>query len=223
MKATARWMIASTLVSVALAGCDAAAPPNRAEAPSADATEPDGASPTALASAEVLAEALGDPDPYARARRLGALLPSLGPEAVAAVKPTLENFRLDLGGVEFELLLRFWASHDPSAAAAWALGLAAPYYQVLAIPVAVEAWARMDPIAAVAGVSAAGDANRDLAAAVQLALVKGWSQTDRPALEKYIYGLGSGVKRQRSIFAYALALSAARASSAIRPARSRST
>ncbi len=209
-------MISAALVSVALAGCDAATPPNRTEAPSADATEPDGTNPTALPSAEVLSEALSDPDPYARMRRLGALLPSLGPEAIAAVEQTLGNFRLDLGAAEFELLLRFWASHDPSAATAWALGLNAAYYKVLAIPVAVELWARTDPAAAVAGVAGAAGTDREAAQAAQIALVKGWSQTDRPGLEQYIYGLGSGAVRQRSLFAYLRALAAEGSDSAIR-------
>ena len=209
-------MISVALASVALAGCDAAAPPNRAEAPSADAIEPDAGIATALPSAEVLAEALSDPDDYARVRRLGVLLPSLGPEAVAAVAQTLGNFRLDLGAAEFELLLRFWASQDPSAATAWALGLNAAYYKVLAIPIAVELWARADPAAAVAGVTGAAGRDREAAQAIQIALVKGWSQTDRPGLEKYIYGLGSGPKRQRSLFAYLRALAAEGSDTAIR-------
>jgi hypothetical protein len=198
MKTTTRaWISAAALVGFALAGCDATPPP--------DPMPPGG----------FLATALHDSDPYARARSLGALLPTLGPEAVPEVKQTLDEFRLDLGAVEFELLLRFWASHEPAAATAFTFKQASPLYRNAAARTAIETWAEADPAAAVVAVeSALKEANEEIARVAQMALVQGWFQTDRPGLEKYIYGLGSGIKRQRAIFAYVLALAAAEGSEA---------
>ena len=73
MRTATRSVISSLLVGVALAGCDA--PSDRAAAPSGI----ERTNPNALSPAQALAEALADPDAYARARRLGALLPKLGP------------------------------------------------------------------------------------------------------------------------------------------------
>jgi hypothetical protein len=200
MKTTTRaWISAAALVGCALAGCDATPPPD----------------PSALPSGGSLADALRDPDPYARARSLGALLPTLGPEAVPEVQRALDEFRLDLGAVEFELLLRFWASQEPAEATAWTFKHASPLYRIAAARTVIEIWAAADPAAAVVAVeSATAEASEDVARVGQLALVQGWFRTDRPGLEKYIYGLGSGVKRQRSLFAYVLALAAAEGSDA---------
>jgi hypothetical protein len=162
-----------------------------------------------------LAAALGDPDPYARARGLGALLPGLGPEAIPDVKHALDEFRLDLGAVEFELLLRYWASHEPAEATAWTFKKASPVYKVSSARTVIEIWAQTDPASAVVAVeSATAEANEEVARVAQLALVQGWFQKDRPGLEKYIYDLGTGVKRQRALFGYLLSLAAAEGSDA---------
>ena len=193
------WISAAALLGFALAGCDATPPPD----------------PTASAAGGSLADALRDPDPYARARSLGALLPTLGPEAVPEVRQALDEFRLDLGAVEFELLLRFWASQEPAEATAWTFKQTSPLYRIAAARTVIQIWAEADPAAAVVAVeSALAEAGKDIAQIGQLALVQGWFQTDRPGLENYIYGLGSGIKRQRSIFAYVLALTAAEGSDA---------
>ena len=132
MKRTTRsWIAAAALVGFALAGCDATPPPD----PTASASgESERADPSALPSGGSLAAALRDPDPYARARSLGALLPTLGPEAVPEVQQALDKFRLDLGAVEFELLLRFWASQEPAEATAWTFKQASPLYRITARP-----------------------------------------------------------------------------------------
>jgi hypothetical protein len=159
--------------------------------------------------ADALADALADPDAYARARALGTLLPSLGRSAVPAVVKTLETFQLELGAVEFELLLRFWASHEPAEATRWSFKKSPPLFRIAGARTAVEIWGEADPAAAVVAVeSALAEASEDVARASLLALVRGWTRTDRPGLEKYIEGLGSGVKRQRAIYAYAIALAA---------------
>jgi hypothetical protein len=205
MRLTIRSMIlAAPLMGAALAGCDA--PPTPDATPSV---------PDARPSVGSLAEALEDPDPYARARNLGALLPTLGADAVLEVQQALDEFRLDLGAVEFELLLRFWALQEPAEATAWTFKRSSPLYRNAASRTVIEIWAAADPTAAVVAVeSAVAEANEEVARVAQLALVQGWFQTDRPGLEAYIYGLGSGGKRQRSIYAYVLSLAAAEGSDA---------
>jgi len=197
------------LAGLALVGCDAPAPPDPAESQSGKAQE------AASEDFQALAKALNDPDPYARARSLGTLLPMLPPEAVAEVKKTLEHFRLELGATEFELLLRFWASHEPAEATAWAFKHASPVYRTSAAGTVIEIWAESDPMSAVPAVETAiSESNEEIARVVQMALVQGWFKTDRVALEKYIYRLGSGLKRQRAIFMYALSLAASDGSDA---------
>jgi len=197
------------LAGFAFVGCDATAPPDAAQSQSAGARDP------ISKDFKALSEALDDPDPYARARNLGTLLPMLRPKAVAEVKKTLEHFRLELGAVEFELLLRFWASHEPAEATAWAFKHASPVYRTSAAGTVIEIWAESDPMSAVPAVETAiAESNEEVARVVQMALVQGWFKTDRVALEKYIYRLGSGVKRQRAIFMYALSLAASDGSDA---------
>ena len=155
-------------------------------------------------------------DPFERARRLGALLPELGPEAVPEVKAVLDRFRLDLNAVDFDLLVRFWANHDPRAATIWTFKRASPHYKTAAAQTVIEIWASKDPAAAlVAAENALRLSDEDVARAVQMALVRGWFQADREGLERYIYGLGSGLKRQRALFAYALTLAAEEGSEAV--------
>jgi hypothetical protein len=192
-------LAAAALGSLALAGCDATPPKPAASAP----------------AGEGVAAALRDPDPYARARKLGALLPALGPEAIPGIREALDEFRLDLGAVEFELLLRFWASHEPAEATAWTFKRASPLYRNAASRTVIETWAAADPAAAVVAVdSAIAEADEEIARIAELALVHGWFQKDRPGLEHYVYRLGSGIKRQRALFGYALALAAAEGSDA---------
>jgi len=203
---------AAALVAVALAGCDATAPAGPAASAPA---QPEAPVPPASATGEPLAEALKDPDPYGRARRLGALLPTLGPAAVPEVQHALDDARLELGAVEYELLLRFWASHEPAKATAWTFAQGSSLYRLAGARTVIEIWAEADPAAAVVAVESALErASEETARVLQLALVKGWFQTDRPGLEKYMYGLGTGIKRQRSAFGYVLALAAAEGSDA---------
>jgi hypothetical protein len=199
MSRTRSLCVAAALMGLALAGCDA--------------TRPDPAA--SIPAGERLSAALGDPDPYARARSLGALLPTLGVESLPEVRKALDEFRLGLGAVEFELLLRYWASHEPAEATRWTFKQASPLYRHAATRTVIETWAAADPAAALVAVeSALAEADEEIARIAELALVTGWFQTDRPGLEHYTYRLGSGVKRQRALFGYALALAAADGSDA---------
>jgi len=194
-------------------GCDGSEPSG------ADAgrtkTEPPAAS-TAASPGSRLDQVLETRDPFERARRLGELLPQLGPEAIPDVQAVLDRFRLHLGAVDFDLLVRFWATHDPEAATAWTFKRASPLYRSAASQTVIEVWARQDPAAALVAVeNALRMADEDVARTVQLALVRGWFHADRDELERYIYSLGSGIKRQRAIFAFALTLAAEEGSEAV--------
>lgn len=202
MKTTTRSALLPILMALALAGCDA--PAERATSPR-DAADPVASKTDSPAGA--LESALRQPDAYARARSLGELLPSLGPEAVREVKQALDDLRIDLGAVEIDLLVRFWATHQPAAATAWTFKKASPIYQSGAARTAMEVWAEADPASAViVAESALRTANEDVAWVVQQALVQGWFKTDRPGLEQYMQGLGIGIQRQRALFAYLISL-----------------
>jgi hypothetical protein len=204
--------LVAVLLTAALAGsglgCDGSSPapdrPDPAVSPTSEGARDLSGADSADAA---LTAALSDPDAYARVRRLAELLPTLGPEAISAVKRKLDRSRAGLGGAEFELLAHFWASQDPSAAARWAFTLIAPRYSIPAIHTAVALWAEADPAAALAGVTAAAQkADVSTAEAAQLALLRGWFRSDRVGLEKYIQSLGTTVDRERALLAYAFAL-----------------
>jgi hypothetical protein len=206
----ARWTIgAATLTGFAVFGCDAGVPsdaPPQTARPAKTQTD---------ATSRALNDALRDPNPYARARNLGTLLPTLGPESLPAVKALLDHFRLDLGAVEFELLLRFWAAHEPAEATTWTFKHASPLFRTTAARTVMEIWAEADPASAVVvAEQALAESDEEVARVVQMALVQGWFKSDRESLERYIYTLGSGMKRQRAIFGYLLSLAAAEGSDA---------
>jgi len=213
MYKTTRWTLLCVLAASPLASCDATPPEERAASPAPS-------TPTATAPAESPAEALADVlrerDAYERARRLAVLLPELGPDAVPAVKRNLDRLRHGLGATEFELLVRFWASNDPEKATMWAYNYPGTRLKYVGIDTAVSIWAEADPPSALAGVMA-GIRTGDVAIAqtTHLALVRGWFETNRPGLEDYIYGLGSGILRQRALLGYALALQNAGGSEAL--------
>lgn len=188
------------LAALALAACEPATSTDPAPAPPAEVPE----------GSTRLSEALADPNPFARARALGTLLPTLGPASVPEVKQTLEEFRLDLGAVEFELLLRFWAEQEPDVATQWVFQHGPPLYRINAARTAIEIYAAHDPAGAVVAAEKAIEWGEDIGRVSQMALVRGWfARGNRAELEAYIEGLGSGIQRQRAIFAYALSLAAA--------------
>ncbi len=166
--------------------------------------------------ADRLSIALDDPDAFERARLLGELLPQLGPEALPEVRAILDRFRVQLGAVEFELLVRFWAGHEPEAATLWTFKHASPLYRASAARTAVEIWASQDPAAALVAVeSSLSLADEEVWRGVQMALIRGWFDADRAGLERYMQDLGVGFPRQRALFAYVLALAAREGSAAV--------
>ena len=98
----------------------------------------------------------------------------------------------------------------------WTFKRASPRYKIAASQTVIEIWASKDPAAAlVAADNALRLADENVARAVRTALVRSWFQADRDGLERYIYELGSGFKRQRAIFTYALILAAEEESEAV--------
>jgi hypothetical protein len=217
---TTRLSIGSMLLGASLAGigsgCDAQSPSGPPDRAASRLLEAEGPSQEAPSGAVAISAALREPDAWTRVGSLAELLSTLGPEAVPDVHEMLDRFRFDVGAAEYELLVRYWASHDPSAATKWALQVRASRHRILALNVAAELWAREDPAAALSGLAIAAQSfEQEVAQTVQLALVRGWFQTDRPGLERYIQDLGMGIERQRALRGYAIALRQAEGSDAV--------
>jgi len=208
MKTTLCTVIGTAAVVIGLSACDTAPPVDPAVPGAADAmqaAEP-GVNPGSDLSYEALVELIGDPDEFAKARKLGALLPTLGPEALPAVKDALEQAAaLEMGALEFELLMRYWASFEPADAGYYALAVAPRGYRVAAIYAAVIPWAKANPQEALESARVWTREPGDGGAAAQIALVRGWYESEQPGLEQYIRDLGAGFERQRALLAYSTA------------------
>ena len=143
-----------------------------------------------------------DEDAYSRARRLGAFLPTLGPGTVAAAVQTLEDRTVGLRATELDLLLRYWAAHQPEEAANWAKKKSPLNYRTAAVYAALRVWAEADPQAA-ASVAWPWMLEPTLEPIVPIALVRGWfAANDPPGLAQWLRELPPGIFRQRVIAAY---------------------
>jgi len=205
---TTRRAIAITwaTAAIALADCDTKPAAQTAAGSRAD---PIRSAPAATGdlSYQAIRELLGDPDDFARARKLGALLPTLGPGSIPAVKAALEDAdTLQMGAVEFELFVRYWAAHDPSEAGWYALAKSPVGYRDAAVFAAVSAWAMASPQEAMEAVRPWSREGGDTGWAADIALVRGWYVSGKPGLEDYIRDLGAGPERQRALSAYAVAV-----------------
>ncbi len=195
-------LLGTAVGAIGLAACDSAQPPN-ATVPSPVESEAIPAGETLVdVVREALADMVRDQDAYSRARRLGAFLPTLGPELVPAVEQTLEDRTVDLRATELELLVRYWATHQPEDASRWAVEKSPLNYRVAAVFSAVTVWAEADPQAAVS-VAWPWMANPTLEGIVPIALVRGWfAANDPPELAQWLHDLPIGIFRQRAIAAY---------------------
>ena len=191
--------------AIGLAACDAAPPPNAADSrPVESETISEGETLVDVVR-RTLAEVIRDPDPYSRARRLGALLPTLVPETVPAVKRILDDRMLDLRASEIELLLRFWATHEPAEASHWAKVRSRLGYREVAVYAALSTWAVSDPRVAAGATWPWAVESTSLERIVPIALVRGWYEAgggDSGELTQYIGNLPIGILRQRAIAAY---------------------
>lgn len=182
---------AAALGALALAGCDAGSPPppSAPEAPSS-------------VSGGSLSEVLRDADPYARARKLGALLPTLGAEAIPELQAALRDPTLELWSVEHELLVRFWASHEPEKATRWAADRAPDLYRSAAVMAALPSWVRADLQKALVAVREWQRWRPDIHEAASRALVLGWYAAGHPGLTQYIQDLGTAIASQIALTTY---------------------
>jgi hypothetical protein len=195
-------LIGTTLGAIGLTACDAPTPPQSAVSPPLE-TEAKAVPPGVVdVIREDLFDICRDQDPYSTARRLGTLLAAAGPEAVPAVVQTLENLKLDLRGTEVELLVWFWATHEPKEAALWAKKKAPVGYRDAAVYSALRVWARADPQTAVA-VAWPWTEDLGLEIIVPIGLVRGWyAAGNPPELREWIQTLPLGIPGQRAIAAY---------------------
>ncbi|MBW2398769.1 MAG: hypothetical protein JRG80_05800 [Deltaproteobacteria bacterium] len=186
-----------------LVACDAAAPSKNAVSQPIESQAPAAGETLTDVVGAALADILRDRDAFSRARRLGALLPTAGPESVPAVEQLLADQSLDFGATELELLLRYWATYQPEAAARWALDKSSPLYRHAALFSALTVWAERDPQAAVAAAWPWRVERPGLGGTITIALVRGWyAAGDPPELRQFLHDLGMGFPRQRAIAAY---------------------
>jgi len=196
MRSRFPWLIALLLggwLATAGGSCDGSGSRDSADLPAAPPEE-------------AIAAVLREPDAFVRAGSLAELLSGLGPEAVPAVARRLDRNRVTHRSGEFELLVHFWAEHDPDGAARWAFAQQRSRHAAMAAGTAVEVMARADPDAARAALEAARDLDSDSAGAAQVALVRGWFHRDREAVEEYIADLDPSDARDRSLLGFALEL-----------------
>lgn len=193
--------VGSAVLFLALAACE----PTRSEEVVLESLAPEPAPvarPAPIASGDTLAQAGRAADPYARAQRLAVLLPTLGPGAVPEARAILEDPRIDLGAAAIDLLVRFWASHEPEEATQWAVMDSAPAYRIPSVLTALAIWAEADPAAAAAMTESWVKVRRDVAEVLPIALVRGWFAKDPTAVAGYVAQLEMGFARQRALAAF---------------------
>jgi hypothetical protein len=186
--------VAAAVGATTFAGCDAAAPPG--------AAAPESVELASNAPTGSLTEILRDEDADARARALGALLPTLGPESIAEVKEIFRNPLLERGAAEYELMIRFWARHDPAEATRWAADWSPIFYRSAAMMVTLPYWIAADLQSAMVAVQGWVLYRPDLREAASRALVVGWYEAGHPGLTQYIYDLGAGFDQQTALATY---------------------
>lgn len=186
--------LGAALGLLALTGCDAASPPGTG----GDAAVERGS----VAADGAIRNALRDPDAYARARALGALLPTLGPEALPELQEVLGDPKLDIGGVESELLVRFWASHQPEAATRWAADRSPPFHRNALVQTALPFWVAADLQASLVASQEWQQLRPDIREPVARGLVLGWYASGQPGLQQYIRDIGGGFERQLALATY---------------------
>ena len=111
-------------------------------------------------------------------------------------------------------MLRFWANQNPEEAMTWTLTRCPVLYRTNAARTAIEILARSDPAQGGGGLPSSAIDSDEIARITEIALVQGWFPRDRAELLQYINGLGTGVPRQRALYAYLLSLISADGSDA---------
>lgn len=150
-----------------------------------------------VAEGETLEAALRDRNPWSRARRLAELFANSGPEAVPEVAERLQSPMTALGAAELDLLLRYWATHEPEAAARWAAEESPKGNRFAAVLTTVEVWAEQEPRAVAAFIDREWSKDQEVYGPARVALVRGWFTRDPEGLVSHMQLLGYGLDRQR--------------------------
>src|SRR5262245_23922766 len=191
---------AALALALGLPGCGPSSPPSPPSIPGPAA--PAGVEQPSSGTAADLARILRDPDPDVRARELGALLPTLGPDAIPAVKEVFRDPSLDRGSAEYELLIRFWARHDPAEATRWAADWSPLFYRQAAMLVTLPYWVAADLQSSIVAVQNWILYRPDLREAAARGLIIGWYESGQPGLVQYIHDLGAGFDQQTAVATY---------------------
>jgi hypothetical protein len=202
MKKTLLIAFGAVLGAMGFAACDSTAP--------TDADVSETVEPAAINEGETLVgvvrasltEIVKDQDAFSRARRFGALLPTLGPELVSAVKETLQDPTLEMGATEYELLVRHWATHQPEEATTWAVTKAPAFFQIAIVLTSLTMWAEADPHAAASAAEQWAAEHPGLRAVLPKALVRGWFLANPSELAEFVRDLGMGMPQQRALSTY---------------------
>jgi hypothetical protein len=117
------------------------------------------------------------------------------------VEQTLEDPTLDFGATELELLVRFWATHQPEDASRWAVEYSPPGLRLAAVFSSLTLWAEADPQAAKRAAQQWSQ-RAEVRDAVQVALVRGWFAANPSELAQFIHDIGMGFARQRALSIY---------------------
>jgi hypothetical protein len=191
-----------SLVALAVAACDSA--PSQPADPSGSAAPADSATARVLTERDVF-ELMLETDAFEKARKLGTLLPTLGPESLPAVQDAIQRAAdLEMGVADYELFMRFWAMHEPAEATAYAIMAAPRFYQLPAIHATLRLWASRDPHEALAQSAASTMIGGDVGSTAEIAVVRGWFDSGQPGLVEYIHDLGATFDRQRALRVYTL-------------------
>src|SRR5262245_53953961 len=193
----ARVLACSLSVATVVLGCGA----EKSGTPAAERS----ATGAADLTYESLIALLAKPDGFERAHELSELLPKLGTGSLRAVKQVLKETstaELELDAADYELLMRFWARHDPENASRYAVGASPRGYRVGAIHASIRQWMKVDPLGAIQKIRPWTAEQGDFGAATQIALVRGWYDSGQNGIDDYIRDLGASFERQRALTAY---------------------
>jgi len=128
-------------------------------------------------------------DPARRIIDLTALLVSVGPEALPALREAIDSAALDSGDAELGLFALWWSRFDPEAARKWIrTDTRAQFGSVIAA--AFRGWAQNDPeVALEQAMQTRFLVQRQLA--IEAAL-SGWDESGRPGLNEAVQKLARG-------------------------------
>jgi hypothetical protein len=117
------------------------------------------------------------------------------------VEQALEDPTLAFGATEYELLLRYWATHQGEDASRWAVEKSPTSFRIAAVLASLTVWAEADPQAA-ASATQKWAKRPDVRTAVLVALVRGWFAANPSELARFIHDIGAGLSRQRALSNY---------------------